>query len=211
MVDTVKESLVWPVNELGEIVAKRGIGTNNIVGFISSALIPSALDRTVAIKHDTDSIGGWLFIQDSRYTSSNKLDINNTVKTKIDFSLSNIAYEASDSLDLNYNESSDLFFPCVNGEVYTYNFRCKCIPDSQNANIDFTIESPTVSFNPISSQTSVFSKGMGNEHFLSFNLPIFVSEDVLENGIELYLTPQGTGVSIYDYSVFIQRTYIPIQ
>lgn len=211
MVDTVKESAVWPVNELGEIVAKRGTGTNTVAGFLSSHLIPSALDKTVAIKHDTDNLGGWSYLQDSRYVVATPKSITATTKTKIDFNLSNIAYSASNALDHNYNDTSDLFFPLLDGEVYHYNFRCKVKPALQNGHLDFTIESPSVAFNPLSAQTVTFSKGAGDEHFFSFIHPIFISADVLTNGIALYVTPRDTNITIYDYSVFIQRTYIPVQ
>ena len=211
MVDTVFESAVWPVNELGEIVAKRGTGTNSIVGFLSSHLIPSALDRTVAFKHDTGGVGGWAYLQDSRYVLATPKTITSGTKTKIDFSLDAVAYEASNGLSHNYNDTSDLFFPLLDGEMYTYNFRCKVKPTLQNGHLDFTIESPTVAFNPLIGQTVTFSKGAGDEHFFSFNLPLFISADVLTNGIALYVTPRDTGITMYDYSILIQRTYIPIQ
>mgnify|MGYP000084107712 FL=1 len=211
MVDTVKESGVWPVNELGEIVAKRGTGTNNILGYLPTHLVPTSTDNTLAIKHDTDNLGGWAYLQDSRYVSSTPKTITSGTKTKIDFSLVAIAYEASSGLSHNYNDTSDLFFPLLDGEMYTYNFRCKVKPTLQNGHLDFTIESPTVTFNPLTGQTVTFSKGAGDEHFFSFNLPVFISADVLTNGIALYVTPRDTGITIYDYSILIQRTYIPIQ
>lgn len=55
MVDTVLESPSWPVNELGEIVSKRGIGTTNVVGYI-----PTGIDNKLIIRNEADyTQGGW--------------------------------------------------------------------------------------------------------------------------------------------------------
>jgi len=36
----IQEGTSWPVNELGEIVAQAGLGTNNVVAYVPSALVP---------------------------------------------------------------------------------------------------------------------------------------------------------------------------
>jgi hypothetical protein len=41
MADNVLEAQVYPVNELGEIVMQTGVGTTNVVGYISSNFVPS--------------------------------------------------------------------------------------------------------------------------------------------------------------------------
>ncbi|MGL5012978.1 MAG: hypothetical protein ACRC6V_01650 [Bacteroidales bacterium] len=73
-----------------------------------------------------------------------------------------------------------------------------------------TLESPGSSFNPVVSSTVIFNKAAGQEHFISVTQPIFISADVVTNGLEIYLNPIGTNISVYDYSVFIQKTYIPM-
>lgn len=60
MVDTVLESPSWPVNELGEIVSKRGIGTTNVVGYIPTGIVPVRLDNKLIIRNEADyTQGGW--------------------------------------------------------------------------------------------------------------------------------------------------------
>lgn len=36
----IQEATSWPVNELGEIVAQAGVGTNNVVGWLPSSMLP---------------------------------------------------------------------------------------------------------------------------------------------------------------------------
>lgn len=73
------------------------------------------------------------------------------------------------------------------------------------------VKLPDSGIQPLTAQTVTFSKGAGDEHFFSFSFPLFISADVLTNGIALYITPRDTGITVYDYSILIQRTYIPIQ
>ena len=40
---------VWPVNELGEIVAAAGVGSSNITGFMNQDQIPVGSDNKVKI------------------------------------------------------------------------------------------------------------------------------------------------------------------
>ena len=212
MVDTVIESASYPVNELGEVLTKRGGGSKVKAGYLPTSLVstdPSA--SAMLVVHELDGlIGGWKFLQDGRYTVGSPLVISAGIKTKVNFDLTQLAYSAGAGLILNYDDVSDKFRPSVLNECFLVSFRLKVKPTSQAGTVDVTLESPGTSFNPIVSSTITFNKAAGQEHFAGLTQPIFISQDVITNGLELYVTPLGTNISMYDYSVFAQKTYIPL-
>ena len=212
MVDTVLESPAYPVNELGEVLTKRGSGSKNKAGYLPTSLVPT--DNTasaVTVVHELDGLlGGWKFLQDGRYLVGTPLVVNAGVKTKINFDLTQLAYTAGVGLTLNYDDAADRFRPSVLNECFTVSFRLKIKPTAQAGTVDVTLESPGAAFNPIVSSTITFNKAAGQEHFVSITQPIFISQDVVTNGLEIYVNPISTNVSIYDYSVFVQKTYIPM-
>jgi hypothetical protein len=212
MTDPVLESPVYPVNELGEVLTKRGSGSKNKTGYLSPSYVPT--DPTASamlVVHELDGLqGGWRFLQDGRYTLASPLVINNGVKTKLTFDLTQLAYAAGVGLEINYDDVSDKFLPQTENECFTVSLRAKIKPTSQAGTVDTTLESPGVVFNPIVSGTVTFNKSAGQEHFANVTQPIFISADVIANGLEIYLSPIGTNISVYDYSVFVQKTYIPL-
>jgi hypothetical protein len=212
MPDTVLECPAYPVNELGEVLTKRGTGTKSKTGYITPSFIPT--DPTASamiVVHELDGlVGGWKFLQDGRYLVGTPLVINNGVKTKINFDLTQLAYVAGVGLTLNYDDVNDKFRPQVLNECFTVSFRAKIKPTAQAGTVDLTLESPGAAFNPLVSSTITFNKAAGQEHFVNLTQPIFISADVVTNGLEIYLNPINTNVSVYDYSVFVQKTYIPL-
>jgi hypothetical protein len=212
MSDTVLECPAYPVNELGEVLTKRGTGTKSKTGYITPSFIPT--DPTASamiVVHELDGlVGGWKFLQDGRYLVGTPLVINDGVKTKINFDLTQLAYAAGVGLEINYDDTSDKFLPQTENECFTVSLRAKIKPTAQAGTVDLTLESPGVVFNPIVSGTVTFNKSAGQEHFANVTQPIFISADVIANGLEIYLSPIGTNISVYDYSVFVQKTYIPL-
>ena len=212
MPDTVVECPVYPVNELGEVLTKRGTGTKIKTGYITPSFIPTdPTASAMVVVHELDGlVGGWKFLQDGRYLVGTPLVINNGVKTKINFDLTQLAYAAGAGLEINYDDASDKFLPQIENECFTVSLRAKIKPTAQAGTVDLTLESPGAAFNPLVSSTITFNKAAGQEHFVNLTQPIFISADVVTNGLEIYLNPIGTNVSVYDYSVFVQKTYIPL-
>ena len=212
MPDTVLEASVYPVNELGEVLTKRGVGSRNKTGYLPTSLVP--VDPTASamtVVHELDGLlGGWKFLQDGRYLVGTPLVINAGVKTKINFDLTQLAYVAGIGLNINYDDVADKFRPQVLNECFNVSIRMKVKPTAQAGTVDVTLESPGAAFNPLVSSTITFNKAAGQEHFINLTQPIFISTDVVTNGLEIYLNPIGTNISVYDYSVFIQKTYIPL-
>lgn len=152
---------------------------------------------------------GWSYLQDGRYVVGSPLAVADGVKTQLTFLLSNLAYADSSNLTLNYNQSNNRFYPTELKSCYLVNLRFKVKPSANSGHMDITIESPTVSFNPIVSQTLTFAKAAGDEHFFSVVGQIFITQDVINNGLTAYVNPHGTNITMYDYSVLVQKTYIP--
>ena len=170
------------------------------------------VDMQSKVERTTESIlkqNGWKFLQDGRYTSASPLSISNTTKTKLTFDMSQLAYQDGRLLDVEYNQSANKFVLQDVGGVYLFNVRFKAKSSQQNSYADIVIESPSVSFNPLSAATVSFVRSANTEHFISVSFPIFLSQDVVTNGIEMYITPSGGTTQVYDYSVFIQKTFIP--
>lgn len=170
------------------------------------------VDMQSKVERTTESIlkqNGWKFLQDGRYTSSSHLVVSGATKTKLTFDMSQLAYQDGRLLDVQYNQSANKFVLQDVGSVYLFNVRFKAKSSQQNSYTDIVIESPSVSFNPLSAATVSFVRSANNEHFISVNFPIFLSQDVVTNGIEVYITPSGGTTQVYDYSVFVQKTFIP--
>ena len=170
------------------------------------------VDMQSKVERTTESIlkqNGWKFIQDGRYTSASPLVISSGSKTKLTFSLTQLAYQDGSLLDVEYNQAMNRFMPTQLRSTYLLNFRLKVKPSAQNGTADATLEVPTASFNPVLAGTLSFNKAANQQHFFSLTDPVFVSQDMLSNGFEIYISPVGTNLSVYDYSVFVQKTFIP--
>lgn len=62
----IQEATSWPVNELGEIVAQAGVGTNNVVGWLPESMIPvDANTNKLAIAGLTNDLSTNLIFNDS--------------------------------------------------------------------------------------------------------------------------------------------------
>ena len=152
---------------------------------------------------------GWKFIQDGRYTEASPLVIPAGTKQKITFSLTQLAYQDGRLLDVEYDQATNTFRPKPLGSTYLLNFRLKCKPSAQNGTADAALEVNGAAFNPVLAGTLSFNKAANQQHFFSLTDPVFVSQDMLDNGFSVYIQPFGTSLSVYDYSFFLQKTFIP--
>lgn len=172
----------------------------------------SMVDMQTGVQRKTEHIlkqNGWVFLQDGRYTEASPLVISAGVKTRITFSLTQLAYQDGQLLAVEYDQQNNRFKPSDVGSAYLLNFRLKVKPSAQNGTADATLEVPSATFNPILAGTLSFNKAAGQQHFFSLTDPIFVSQQMLDNGFEIYIHPVGTNLSVYDYSIFIQKSFTP--
>lgn len=149
--------------------------------------------------------GDWGFTQLGNYTSIAPLVVSSGTKTKITFQASDVSYQAGVGLVANYDFVSQKFLPSTLNDVFQVEVRMKVKPSSQDGHMDLLVESPTFGFNPINASSLSFVKGANQEHSISADFVLFIGSDVLTNGIEFYVRPNSTGVSIYDVSYMIVR------
>lgn len=149
--------------------------------------------------------GDWRFIQLGNYTQASPLVINNGVKTKLTWQLADVSYADGVGLDVSYDHVNQKFTPRTERDVYLAEIRFKSIPSGNDGHLDVTLESPSFDFNPINSKTNTFVKGAGQVHFQTNSFSVFIGSDVKANGIEVWLQPSSTNVSIYDVSFLITR------
>lgn len=166
------------------------------------------VDLKSGLMKSTEAIvkeGNWRFIQLGNYTQASPLVINTGVKTKLTWQASDVSYSDGNGLDVSYDYVNQKFVPTTERDVYLAELRFKCIPSANNGHLDVMLESPSSGFNPINASTSTFVRGMGQVHFESKDFVVFIGADVLANGIEVWLTPNSTNVSIYDVSFLTTR------
>jgi len=149
--------------------------------------------------------GDWGFTQLGNYTLAAPLVITSGTKTKVTFQANNISYQAGVGLVTNYDFVNQKFIPSTVNDVFMVEVRLKVKPSAQNGHMDLLMESPTFGFNPINASSMAFTKGANEEHFLSANFLLFIGQDLITNGVEFFIRPNGTSVSVYDVSYFIVR------
>lgn len=175
--------------------------------YVMSTFLIDLEDNIVRPTRAVITAGGWFFGQMGNYTVGSPLAVSNGVKTKIAFNPANMSYSDSRNFTLNYNTTTERFMPSGVGDCFVVNLRFKVKASSQAGHMDITLESPTVAFNPITARTVTFSKQAGDEQFQGITELIFISQDVVTNGLELYVSPHDTNVQIYDVSILISKQY----
>lgn len=168
------------------------------------------VDLNKKVERPTNAVltqGGWRFCQVGTYTLASPLAIADGVKTKLLFNPVSFSFTDGRNFNLNYNTSTERFMPQQVGDALLVNLRLRVKPSAQAGTMDITLESPTVAFNPIMSDTKTFNKSAGTEHFMSSFAPIFISADVVTNGLEVYIKPLGTNLQVYDISIMVSKLY----
>lgn len=177
---------------------------------LSRELLGRLIDIVSGQRRSVNSLiesGGWFFKQVDTYTESSPLTIADGVKHKLIIPLNDTGLSKGKYFDLSYDPNSHLFLPKTPDDLYLANVRMECKPDSQGGHLDLTIECPSVSYNPINGDTLTFNKSSGEEQFFSPNLILFIGQDLVDNGLEVFLKPSGCDVELYDYSFTLCRLY----
>ncbi|QHZ59757.1 hypothetical protein HWD03_gp034 [Alteromonas phage vB_AmeM_PT11-V22] len=151
--------------------------------------------------------GGWVFKQIDTYTEASPLTVVQGNKVKLTIPLQDEGFFRSKYFELSYDYTSQKFTPVTEDDVYLANFRMKAKPSTQAGYLNFTLESPNVSYNPLNGGTLTFTKSANEEHFFSPDLTVFIGEDVRQNGIEVWVEAVDCDVEIYDYSFLITRLF----
>jgi hypothetical protein len=149
--------------------------------------------------------GDWRFFQINNYTSASPLVVNQGSNSKITFQANNISYVVGRDLNINYDYTLQKFTPTTLNDVFMVEVRFKCKCSTQNGHADLLLESPTFGFNPVQAQTISVVKAANTEQFISVAVPLFIGQDLINNGIEVKLSAASGNFSLYDVSFMIVR------
>jgi len=154
---------------------------------------------------NTFAVGNWQFLQLGNYSLATPLVINQGSTSKLTFNQSDIVYQAGDSLSLNYDYIAQKFSPQQLNDVFLVEVRFKTKCSKQNGHADLLLESPSATFNPIQASTFGVPKSANVEQFISMAVPVFVGQEVKDNGLEVKVKAVDGNFSIYDVSFMVVR------
>ncbi|AUR89064.1 hypothetical protein NVP1121O_036 [Vibrio phage 1.121.O._10N.286.46.C4] len=147
------------------------------------------------------AMGDWQFIQLGHHTSANPWSVTQGTKAKLTFQPEDITFSAGRDLELNYDFTNQSFNFQNLDDVFSTEIRFKCRCTNQNGHADVSAEIPNFGFNPIAGQTFGIPKGAGVEQFVTLSGIIFVGQDLLDGGFEVFLTSGGGDFEVYDISM----------
>jgi hypothetical protein len=151
------------------------------------------------------SMGDWRFFQINNYTIASPLVVNQGVTTKITFQDNNISYQTGRDLVINYDYTLQKFTPTTLNDVFLVEVRFKAKCSNQNGHADVLLESPTANINPIQASTFGIPKSANNEQFVSVSVPVFIGQDLINNGLEVKFTAGSGNFQVYDVSFMIVK------
>lgn len=178
-------------------------------GFIST---PSGNDNDIVTLDSSGNLSarghlGWIALGDGRYNTSSRLSILSGVKTKLTLDLNNLSFFEGVNLALNYDTINDKFLPIAVNDFYAGEVRFRCEAAQGDRDIEVLLESPGFAFNPISGNNVPLARTAAAEQFVSVQADFFTGIDAVNNGLEVYVTPAGSNVEIWDISFIFQRTF----
>lgn len=168
------------------------------------------IDLTSGMERSTQSLltgGAWFFKQIAEYTSSSPFTLAVDEKKKFTFQPDDAGFTQGKYFDLLYDFTAQKFTPVTADNVYLANIRFKATSDLRNSQLDILLESPTVLYNPINADSVSFNRTPSTEHFKSSNLLVFIGEDIVTNGVEVYFESHEANMEIYDISFMIVQLY----
>lgn len=149
--------------------------------------------------------GDWTFIQLGNYTEVSPLVITAGNTTKITLTPSDISFSAGNGFTASYDFINQKFSPTTVGDVFLVEIRVKLKCSLQNGHGDLMLESPTFAFNPIQAQSINIPKAVNTQQFSSVNVPVFIGQDIVNNGLEVKWSSNSGTFSLYDISFMIVR------
>lgn len=149
--------------------------------------------------------GDWNFFQLGNYTSASPLVISAGNTSKITFASTDIIFTAGNGLTTSYDYTAQKFTPTTIGDVFLVEIRMKVKCSLQNGHGDLLLESPSFSFNPVQAQSINVPKSANTQQFVSINVPVFIGQDIKDNGLEVKWNSVSGAFSLYDISFMTMR------
>jgi hypothetical protein len=151
------------------------------------------------------SMGDWRFFQINNYTSASPLVVNQGATTKITYQPTDIFFTVGRDLTINYDYTSQRFFPQTLNDVFLVEVRFKAKSSAQNSAYEIRLDSPTFAYNPVQAQSGSVVKSANVEQFISLAVPVFIGPEIIVNGLEVYFKAESGNFSVYDVSFMIVK------
>ena len=149
--------------------------------------------------------GDWSFTQLGNYTEVSPLVVSAGNTAKITFTPSDVSFSTGNGFTASYDFINQKFTPTTVGDVFMVEIRMKIKCSLQNGHGDLMIESPTFAFNPIQGQSINIPKAANTQQFISVNVPLFIGQEIKDNGLEVKWHSVSGNFSLYDISYMIVR------
>ncbi|AUR91469.1 hypothetical protein NVP1161O_027 [Vibrio phage 1.161.O._10N.261.48.C5] len=150
-------------------------------------------------------VGDWQFIQLGNYTEVSPLNVTQGNKVKITFQEADISYTAGNGFKLSYNFTDQKFEPTQLNDLFFSEIRFKTKCSKQNGHASVQVEVPTATFSPVQATTFGIPKAANVEQFISLDGGMFVGQEMVDNGFEIYFEAEDGNFEIYDVSFLSSR------
>jgi hypothetical protein len=159
--------------------------------------------NVVVYPQDVTTIGGWARIDDTVYTSSNKLTLTTNTEVVVPNNAGNVV-KSHPSINF-YDSSTQKILGINENDVYILTWAFKA--SAANANQTF-LEYMLEGSGQIArvAGTLSFPRGNNEEHIESIVMQYYTDSTFVSDGIQLKVVSKGNGSLLWDTIYFIQRT-----
>lgn len=175
---------------------------------LTTIYLDDVIDLRTGGKKTTSAItreGDWSFTQLGNYTEVSPLVVSAGNTAKITFTPSDISFNVGNGFTASYDFINQKFTPSTVGDVFMVEVRMKIKCSLQNGHGDLMLESPTFAFNPVQGQSINIPKAANTQQFISINVPLFIGQEIKDNGLEVKWHSVSGDFSLYDISYMIVR------
>lgn len=160
-------------------------------------------NNVVVYPQNVTTIGGWARIDDTVYTSSNKLTLTTDTEVVVPNNAGNIV-RSHPSINF-YDSSTQKILGVNENDVYILTWAFK--GSAANANqtyLEYMLEGSGQIARVAGTVT--FPKGNNVEHVESIVMQYYTDSTFVSDGVQLKVTSVGNGSELWDVIYFIQRT-----
>lgn len=159
--------------------------------------------NVVVYPQDVTTIGGWARIDDTVYTSSNKLTLTTNTEVVVPNNAGNVV-KSHPSINF-YDSSTQKILGINENDVYILTWAFKA--SAANANQTF-LEYMLEGSGQIArvAGTLSFPRGNDEEHIESIVMQYYTDSTFVSDGVQLKVVSKGNGSLLWDVIYFIQRT-----
>ena len=152
---------------------------------------------------------GWTMHHDAEFTSVSPKVITSGSREKLTLDDIGVLHNTSQSpigVDSFYNITSQLIEPISIGDMLHYRITVTVKPSNSNVvgSLELQIEDST----PIVLGSSLITFPDSGEYTFTLTTSSFVIQNYIDNGAAVYLSASGGSLSIHDFKILIERTFV---